>query len=106
MSTRLKLVGVEVASFGDALGSPDGADLPIAYENPLEGVYKRINVAADGSRLTGGILVGETSEYGLLQQLSTGALPCPANPADLILGRRAGAELAKSCASRSSISRR
>jgi nitrite reductase (NADH) large subunit len=85
-STTLKLVGVDVASFGDPFGSED--TVPIVYDDPFEGVYKKIHLSADGTRLLGGFLVGDGSQYGLLHQMVLNGLPCPENPADLILGSR------------------
>jgi len=87
MSTQLKLIGTEVASFGDALSEGDTIDT-IVYENKRKGVYKRINVSNDGSKLLGGILVGDSSDYNALFQIYNSALKLPENPEDLILGAR------------------
>ncbi len=87
MSTQLKLIGTEVASFGDALYDGDDADA-IVYKNKRSRVYKRINVSKDGSRLLGGILVGDSSDYNALFQIYNTAMKLPENPEDLILGNR------------------
>lgn len=86
MSTKLKLMGVDVASFGDPFGTQP--HLPIVFENKAKGVYKRINLSEDGSRLLGGMLVGDARAYNMLLQLMKNNMPLPPNPEDLILGSR------------------
>lgn len=87
MSTKLKLIGVDVASFGDALDIEEEC-VPIVYENKSKGVYKRINITRDGRYLKGGILVGDAESYNMLLQITQNSLPLPEDPADLILGSR------------------
>jgi len=87
MSTQLKLVGTEVASFGDPFIENDDVTA-IVYENKQRGVYKRINIAKDCSQLFGGIMVGDSSDYNTLFQLYINAMKLPENPEDLILGSR------------------
>ncbi len=89
MSTQLKLIGVEVASFGDPF-IENHSVTAIVYENKFNGIYKRINVTKDGKTLLGGILVGDSSDYNSLFQIYSNALPLPKNPEDLILGSRGG----------------
>lgn len=89
MSTQLKLIGTEVASFGDPFIENEDV-VAIVYENKQRGVYKRINIARDGSRLFGGILVGDSSDYNTLFQIYYNAMKLPENPEDLILGSRGG----------------
>jgi nitrite reductase (NADH) large subunit len=85
MSTRLKLMGVDVASIGDAhAASPDAA----SYVYTDEIVYKKLVVSADRKQLLGAILVGDTSDYGPLLQLVLNAMPLPSHPEDLILPSR------------------
>ena len=67
MSTKLKLVGVDVASFGDAFDSNEVSDV-ILYQDSQKGIYKRINVTKDGKHLLGGILIGDAGQYNLLLQ--------------------------------------
>ncbi|GAB7255840.1 nitrite reductase large subunit NirB [Polaribacter sp. OB-PA-B3] len=83
MSTKLKLSGIDVASFGDALNENDG--LEIVYENALEGVYKSIIVNKEGTSLLGGIMVGDASDYSMLHQIFLNGMKIPENPAQLIL---------------------
>ncbi|MBP2833615.1 nitrite reductase large subunit NirB [Aquimarina sp. U1-2] len=91
MSTQLKLIGTEVASFGDALSESDTIDT-IVYENKRIGIYKRINISNDGSKLLGGILIGDSSDYNALFQIYNTAMALPDNPEDLILGNRSGSD--------------
>jgi nitrite reductase (NADH) large subunit len=87
MSTQLKLVGTDVASFGDPFLENDDT-VVIRYENKQRGVYKRINISKDGTRLLGGILVGDSSDYNTLFQLYINEMKLPENAEDLILGQR------------------
>jgi nitrite reductase (NADH) large subunit len=89
MSTKLKLMGVDVASIGDALGTTPGA-VDYVYTDPLKGTYKKLVVSDEGRRLLGAILVGDAAEYGSLLQLALNALPLPEHPEDLILPARQG----------------
>ncbi|HYC49093.1 MAG TPA: nitrite reductase large subunit NirB [Burkholderiales bacterium] len=88
-STKLKLMGVDVASIGDALGATAGA-LDYAYADPVRGVYKKLVVAADGKSLLGGILVGDAADYGTLLQMALNGIALPDRPEDLILPMREG----------------
>ena len=87
MSTQLKLIGVEVASFGDPFIENENVTA-IVYENKFNGIYKRINITKDGKTLLGGILVGDSSDYNALFQIYSNAMALPKNPEDLILGSR------------------
>ena len=83
MSTKLKLSGIDVASFGDALNEGDG--LEIVYENAFEGIYKSIIVNKEGTSLLGGIMVGDASDYSMLHQIFLNGMAIPENPEQLIL---------------------
>ncbi|HWI30349.1 MAG TPA: nitrite reductase large subunit NirB [Microbacterium sp.] len=73
LSTKLKLNGVDVASFGDAFAETPGA-LDVVYADPIAGVYKKLVLSDDAKTLLGGILVGDASAYGMLRPLVGGAL--------------------------------
>jgi nitrite reductase (NADH) large subunit len=89
MSTKLKLIGVDVASFGDAfITEPDCRT--IVFEDTHKGVYKRINISNDGKYLLGGILIGDADAYNMLLQTVNNKITLPPNPEDLILGSRGG----------------
>lgn len=87
MSTKLKLIGVDVASFGDPFLSGEGYR-SIVYQDELKGIYKRINISSDGSRLLGGILIGDAAAYNILLQTVTNNIQLPPNPEGLIMGSR------------------
>ena len=90
-STKLKLLGVDVASFGDAFAQTADA-LELVFSDSVEGVYKKLVVTDDGKRLLGGMLVGDASAYAALRPLVGSGLPLPDDPAALILpsGQPAG----------------
>ncbi|MDP4213402.1 MAG: nitrite reductase large subunit NirB [Bacteroidota bacterium] len=87
MSTKLKLVGTDVASFGDPFISTEKVRT-ILFEDKLNGIYKRLNISSDGKHLLGGILVGEASGYNMLLQQYKNKMLLPSNPEDLILMQR------------------
>jgi nitrite reductase (NADH) large subunit len=89
MSTKLKLIGTDVASFGDAFGVTPGCKT-IHFENKISGIYKRINISGDNKYLLGGILVGDANDYNLLLQAVKSKIKLPPTPEDLIFGNRAG----------------
>lgn len=92
LSTKLKLIGTEVASFGDALGQQKS--VPLVLENKFSGIYKRLNISEDGKFLLGGILVGDTSEYNMLLQAYRNKIKLPANPESLLVQQGKGGGLA------------
>lgn len=84
MSTKLKLMGVAVGSIGDSHARTDGA-LSYIYENQPKGVYKKIVVSADETKLLGAVLIGDTSDYDTLLQYCLNAIDLPEQPESLIL---------------------
>ncbi|MGH1469715.1 MAG: nitrite reductase large subunit NirB [Cellvibrionaceae bacterium] len=91
MSTKLKLLGVDVASIGDAHGSTPGCQSYI-YHDQVNEVYKRLIVSEDGEHLLGAVLVGDVDSYGNLLQMMLNDMPLPENPEMLILPSFDGAE--------------
>ena len=89
MSTKLKLLDVDVASFGDPFISGNGVKT-IAINDNNKGIYKRINISEDGKTLLGGILVGDAEQYNMLLQTCKNKVVLPPNPEDVILGSRGG----------------
>lgn len=67
-ATKLKLSGVDVASFGDAFARTEHA-LEIVYADPARGVYQKIVTTDDAKTLLGGIFVGDASPYMSLRPL-------------------------------------
>ncbi len=84
MSTKLKLLGVDVASIGDAHGKTPGSQNYI-YNDGVSQVYKRLVVSSDGKKLLGAVLVGDVDAYGTLLQLMLNEMDLPDNPEGLIL---------------------
>ncbi|MFD1771048.1 nitrite reductase large subunit NirB [Sphingobacterium suaedae] len=95
MSTKLKLMGVDVASFGDPFISEPYART-ILLEDRNKGIYKRLNISNDSTRLLGGILVGDASSYNMLLQTVNNSLPLPEHPEQLLLGEQANSKPATS----------
>lgn len=93
MSTKLKLIGVDVASFGDPF--IEGNDInTISFTDNHKGIYKRINVSGDGKTLLGGILVGEAEQYNMLLQTCKNRLILPPDPEELIVGGKSNKDTA------------
>jgi len=90
LSTKLKLMGIDVASFGDAHALTPGA-LELVYADPVAGVYAKLVVTDDAKHLLGGILVGDASAYPILRPLAGSDVVLPESPGDLVLPRRDGA---------------
>ena len=84
MSTKLKLMGVDVASIRDAQGrTPHSRSFQ--YVDELKQIYKKIVVSVDGSKLLGAVLVGNADEYGTLLQMALNGIALPEDPEFLIL---------------------
>jgi len=73
LSTKLKLLGVDVASFGDAFAGTAGS-LEVVYADPVGGVYKKLVMSDDAKTLLGGILVGDAEAYASLRPMVGGEL--------------------------------
>jgi nitrite reductase (NADH) large subunit len=88
LSTKLKLLGVDVASFGDAFADERlGTQARrVVFEDRLRGVYQKLVLSADGDRLLGGILVGDASPYGSLLLSCREGRTVPARPHELLFG--------------------
>ncbi len=84
LSTKLKLMGVDVASIGDAQGKTPGCR-SFRYADECKQVYKKIVVSPDGKRLLGAVLVGNADEYGTLLQMALNGIALPADPEFLVL---------------------
>jgi len=84
MSTKLKLLGVEVASIGDAHGKqPDS--LIYSYHDESTGVYKKIVISSDRKKLLGAVLVGDAESYGSWLQLFLNKIELPQPVEQLLL---------------------
>jgi len=87
MSTKLKLIGVDVASYGEPF-MPVEKGYSIIYENKTKNLYKRINISHDGKKLLGGILIGDATDYNMFHQIYLNSLPIPKDAEELIIGAR------------------
>ena len=81
LATKLKLSGVDVASFGDAHGKQDRC-LEVVYADPARGLYQKLVLADDGVTLLGGILVGDAEAYSSLRPMV--GRPLPAEPGEYL----------------------
>ncbi|MCI0153743.1 nitrite reductase large subunit NirB [Dermacoccus nishinomiyaensis] len=75
-STKLKLMGVDVASFGDAFAATPGAR-EVVYSDAMTGWYRKLVVADDGHTLLGGVLVGDASAFPSLRAMVGHDLAAP-----------------------------
>ncbi|KAF2963688.1 hypothetical protein GQX73_g9890 [Xylaria multiplex] len=111
LSTKLKLLGVDVASFGDFFADRDGpSSLPakaarkktssptgenpspqvqaLVYKDPFAQVYKKYLFTADGKFLLGGMMIGDTSDYIKLVPMVKNQKELDIPPSQLILGAK------------------
>ncbi|KAI1457022.1 nitrite reductase [Annulohypoxylon moriforme] len=113
LSTKLKLLGVDVASFGDFFADRDGPSfLPakaarktkgdqgavngspsllvkaLTYKDPFAQVYKKYLFTTDGKYLLGGMMIGDTSDYIKLVPMVKNQKELDIPPAQLILGAK------------------
>ena len=91
MSTKLKLMGVDVASFGNSFPD-DKIAKSITYEDPFKGTYKKLLFNLDGTKLLGGILVGDASDYSTLSVLAKSDKPLHLEPGELLIGKQGSAK--------------
>ncbi|EJM96401.1 nitrite reductase large subunit NirB [Herbaspirillum sp. YR522] len=89
MSTKLKLMGVDVASIGDAHGSQAGSR-SFQFTDERRQIYKKIVVSESGKHLLGAVMVGDAAEYGTLLQMMLNRIELPASPEFLILPQSDG----------------
>ncbi|MGF6411079.1 nitrite reductase large subunit NirB [Paraburkholderia sp. MM5482-R1] len=89
MSTKLKLMGVDVASIGDAHGNTPGSRT-YQFSDERKQIYKKLVVSDCGKHLLGGVMVGDASEYGTLLQMMLNRIELPASPEFLILPQADG----------------
>ncbi len=122
LSTKLKLLGVEVASFGDFFADRDGPkELPVrarkkegkdatdplapltqgpppppvkalSYKDPFQSVYKKYLFTMDGKYLLGGMMIGDTKDYVKLVPMVKNQKPLEVPPSQFILGAKSGGE--------------
>jgi nitrite reductase (NADH) large subunit len=91
MSTKLKLLGVDVGSIGDAHGDRTPGARMYRYLDQIKQEYRKLVVSSDGKKLVGAMLVGDNSYYDTLLQYYSNGLELPKDPAALILPSTEGA---------------
>ncbi len=74
LSTKLKLLGVDVASFGDAMGATENC-LEVVINDAVKRTYAKLVLSDDAKTLLGGVLVGDASSYGVLRPMVGSELP-------------------------------
>ncbi|PVY77333.1 assimilatory nitrite reductase (NAD(P)H) large subunit precursor [Tamilnaduibacter salinus] len=89
MSTKLKLLGVDVGSIGDAHAATPGAR-NIRFNDEQGGTYGRLVISEDGKTLLGAILVGDNGPYDTLLQYALNEIELPDHPEALILPESEG----------------
>ncbi|WP_422846432.1 nitrite reductase large subunit NirB [Acidovorax sp. M2(2025)] len=83
LSTKLKLMGVDVASIGDAHGKTPHSRA-CQYVDERRQIYKKIVISEDGKHLLGAVLIGDAAEYGTLLQMALNGIALPEDPEFLI----------------------
>ncbi|GEK47133.1 nitrite reductase large subunit [Bisbaumannia pacifica] len=91
MSTKLKLLGVDVGAIGDAHGTQHPGARMFRYLDQIKQEYRKLVVSGDGKRLLGAMLVGDNGYYDTLMQYYAGGIELPQDPAALILPSSDGA---------------
>lgn len=112
LSTKLKLLGVDVASFGDFFADRDGLKVTmpkkhtkkekanladanehistavkaLIYKDPFQSVYKKYLFSPDGKYLLGGMMIGDTKDYVKLVPLVKNQKALEVPPSQLIFG--------------------
>ncbi|QGG96401.1 nitrite reductase large subunit NirB [Actinomarinicola tropica] len=74
-STKLKLMGVALASFGETRAG-EGTEA-LVLSDPVRKVHRTLVVDSSTGALRGGILVGDTEGYDLLSLMASGDVPTP-----------------------------
>lgn len=109
LSTKLKLMGVDVASFGDFFADKGKLSRPLpgskrrggkeensaepqvkamTYRDPFSDVYKKYIFTADGKYLIGGMMVGDVKDYVKLVGMCSKQKMVEKPPAEFIIGAK------------------
>jgi nitrite reductase (NADH) large subunit len=87
-ATKLKVMGVNVASMGDR--DPQPTDEVVRFEDPAAGIYKKLIIR--NNQLAGAILVGEIDSYNDLSSKLHSGSPLPARRSELLFPAPSGAD--------------
>jgi nitrite reductase (NADH) large subunit len=90
LGTKLKVMGVELASMGETKPAAP-TDEVVVYREPRRGVYKKIILRDD--KIAGAILLGETDTASTLMQLFMGQTKAPDRRSDLLFAPPEGASM-------------
>ncbi|WP_043765945.1 nitrite reductase large subunit NirB [Algiphilus aromaticivorans] len=93
MSTKLKLLGVEVASIGNPHAEGEGV-YSLAFQDERTGVYKKLLLGEADKALVGAVMVGDSEDYATWLQMAQGAMALPEDPQTLLLASSDGASAA------------
>jgi nitrite reductase (NADH) large subunit len=74
-STKLKLMGVDVAAFGTTVAGDEHEELVLS--DPIAKVHRKLVVESSSGALAGGILVGDAEGFDLLALMASGDMPTP-----------------------------
>jgi nitrite reductase (NADH) large subunit len=89
-STKLKLIGVDVASIGDAHAATPGAQ-ELVYTDPRARTYQKLVLDQAGKKIIGAVLVGDVTAFTVLAAMVAGTMATPRSPESLVLPSVAGA---------------
>ena len=92
LGTKLKVMGVELASMGITKPTKDDDEV-VVYREPSRGIYKKLIVRS--GQVAGAILLGDIESAGTLMQMFLGNVQAPARRADLLFGSPSGVSLLK-----------
>ena len=92
LGTKLKVMGVELASMG-VTKPTDANDEVVVYREPRRGIYKKLIVR--GGEIAGAILLGDVESAGTLMQMFLAGIKAPERRADLLFGAPTGVGLLK-----------
>lgn len=84
LSTKLKLMGVDVASIGDSVSNDTELDSVVFLDSGAR-VYKKLLFSQSDRKLKGAILVGNADKYGQLLQMYLNGMPLPDTPESLLV---------------------
>jgi nitrite reductase (NADH) large subunit len=93
MSTKLKLLGVDVASVGDSLIEDGETVRSVVFSDHQNGVYKKLSFDPKKNILKGAVLVGDAEDYGNILQLYLNKIPLPGQPGALLFKGGGGFEI-------------
>ncbi len=87
VGTKLKVMGVELASFGEK--NPNHADDEvIVYRDPNRGIYKKLIIHQN--KIKGGILLGDTEMADSLMRIYKNGSEVPENRGEILFGAVSG----------------